>query len=103
MLGRRHLEQAVRLAARLHLQEGHERLHLLLHRLQSNEPIELRLHRRERPSRPGAAAEEVADQVVHAPQTGPRKLIPQATDSLTQVIEWLAVGSHAGSLGATEA
>ena len=68
-----------------------------------DEPVEFRLHRRERPSGPGAAAEEVVHQVVHAPQTGPRKLIAQATDSLTQVIEWLAVGSHAGSLRAAEA
>ena len=74
----RHLGQAVRLAARLDLQEGDERPHLFLHGLQSDERIELGLDHRQRPSRPGAAAEEVAQQVVHAPQTGSRKLIAES-------------------------
>ena len=57
MLARRHLRQAVLLAPRLHLEEGDERVHLLLHRLEADERVELRLQLRQRPRRRRARPE----------------------------------------------
>ena len=59
MLARRHLGQAVLLAARLHLQEGDERAHLLLDRVEADERVELRLQLVERALRLGVAALEL--------------------------------------------
>ena len=49
MLRGRDLRQAVPLRSRLHLQEGDERPHLLLHRLQPDERVELGLQLGHRP------------------------------------------------------
>ena len=51
VLARRHLGQVVLLPPRLHLEEGEQRVHLLLHRLEPDEPVELRLQLGERPRR----------------------------------------------------
>ena len=48
MLGRRDLGQAVALPLRLHLQEGDERVHLLLDRFEPDQRVELRLELLER-------------------------------------------------------
>ncbi len=56
----------------------HQRLHLLLDRLQADQRVQVGLDRRQRPGRCGPAAEQVTDQLVHAPATGPRQLLTQA-------------------------
>ena len=83
VLARRDLGQPVLLAARLHLQEGDERVHLLLDRLEPDERVELGLQLLERQRRQAARREPVAEPFLElgpgrAPQlvaerSGPRR------------------------------
>ena len=74
MLARRDLGQAVLEPARLHLEEGDERMHLLLHRLETDQCVELCLQLGERPGL-GSGAEAVGEELLHLRPGGPAQLL----------------------------
>jgi hypothetical protein len=83
----RDLREAVLRAPRLHLEEGDERMHLLLDGLEADERVELRLHLPERARGLRTRAEEVADKFVDVRPAGAPQLLAEAADRPQQVVE----------------
>ena len=93
VLARRDLGEAVLLPARLHLEEGDQRAHLLLHGLEPDERVELDLKRGERERRlrlrdPDLIGDVVADGLAHA--------LADRAERVGRVLE--RVPAHAGTL-----
>jgi hypothetical protein len=88
VLARGHFGQVVLLAAGLHLQEGDQRVHLLLHRFEPDEGVELGLQLCERQRREAARGKAIAQPVL---ELGPGRT-SQLIAKLPHRLEW--VGSH---------
>ena len=85
VLARRDLGQVVLLPPRLHLQEGEQRVHLLLDRLEPDEPVELRLQLGQRPRRRRLLAE--AEQVLELRAGRPPQLVADAAGGVAEVLD----------------
>ena len=75
------LRESVLLPPRLHLEEGDERVHLLLHRVEADERVQLGLDLLERPKRRRAGAQGAAGDRVDRP-AGLAQLLADAADRL---------------------
>ena len=92
VLARRHLGEVVLLPARLHLEEGDERAHLLLDRLEPDERVELGLELLQRPGRLWPVeAELLRDPVERCLARGrPPQALSQLPDVLRQLLTDIA-------------
>ena len=85
MLAGRNLRQVVLLAASLHLQEGDERVHLLLDRLEPDERVELGLEVGEGNGRQPAWRQELAQALLQLGAGRAPELVAELPDGVERV------------------